>query len=472
MVERSWSTGRVLADKYRLESPLGEGGMGAVWRAEHLTLRSPVAVKLIDEKIVDNKEALNRFMREAQAAAALRSSHVVQILDYGVQDRTPYMVMELLEGENLAERLERVGRLSAAETLRVITHVGRAIGRAHEAGIVHRDLKPENIFIIRESDSEITKVLDFGIAKVEKSKFGLVSGMGTRSGSLIGTPFYMSPEQAEGDREVDWRTDLWAIGVIAFECLTGTRPFESQGLGNLLLQICSKPLPIPTEHGPVPAGFDAWFARALTRDPKGRFQSARELVDGLRDCLLSGATRDALASSAGFELDELVAASPIIHQRPAKAGTPQPSPSGVSTISIRRTRQTAAAQRFPSARQLIWTLGALGVLLVALVVYLALNDTPPTAAIVTLPAAQAPAEPGPAPSTAPDPAPAAQAAKKADSDLEVAKWEELPPRDTKRPKPGTAPRGGTDAPPSTPKPAPAQKAPRDPLPVRKVDLGI
>src|SRR5512145_2183865 len=206
--------GQVLAEKYRLISMLGQGGMGSVWRAEHLALRSPVAVKLIDPALTQDEEACARFMREAQSAASLRSPHVVQILDYGVDAGIPYIVMELLEGESLASRLERMRRLSPVETARVMTDVCRAVGRAHQAGIVHRDLKPDNIFLVPNDESEIAKVLDFGIAK-SKMAAQLGVGSGTRTGTMLGTLYYMSPEQVGGAKTVDWRSDLWALGIIA-----------------------------------------------------------------------------------------------------------------------------------------------------------------------------------------------------------------------------------------------------------------
>jgi len=165
-----------------------------------------------------------------------------------------------------------------------VTHIGRAVARAHEAGIVHRDLKPENVFLIRNEDEEIAKVLDFGVAKVSVSELGQ-EGTRTRTGSILGTPYYMSPEQAQGNKAVDTRSDLWSLGVIAFECLTGKRPFYSDGLGDLVLQICIREIPVPSEYGSVPLGFDAWFARACARDPDARFQSARELTDALREVL-------------------------------------------------------------------------------------------------------------------------------------------------------------------------------------------
>jgi serine/threonine protein kinase len=294
---------RVLAGRYRLEQRLGAGGMGAIWRAEHLTLQAPVAVKIIDRDAVRDEQTVARFLREAKAAASLRSPHVVQILDYGVDEGVPFIVMELLEGETLAERLKRNGRLTPAETARFMTHVGRAIGRAHDAGIVHRDLKPENVFIVHNEDDEIAKVLDFGVAKVEGGQLA-IEGEKTRTGSILGTPYYMSPEQAQGNKAVDYRSDLWSVGVMAFECMTGTRPFYSEGLGDLVLSICVRELPVPSDFASVPPGFDAWFAQAIERDPERRFQSAREMTDALREALgiesrdpISTATPELVVSS-------------------------------------------------------------------------------------------------------------------------------------------------------------------------------
>jgi eukaryotic-like serine/threonine-protein kinase len=293
--------GTILAGKYALVSKLGQGGMGAVWRAEHVQLRSPVAIKLIDQQIAGNPEALARFMREAQSAAALRSPHVVQILDFGADNGVPYIAMELLDGESLAARIERTHGLSPTETAHIITQVSRAIAKAHEAGIVHRDLKPDNIFIVRNDEEEVAKVLDFGIAKAS-STFGPTTGSNTRTGAILGTPYYMSPEQAEGNRHVDHRTDLWALGVIAFECLLGRRPFDSDALGSLLLAICTRPIPVPSSLGRVPPGFDAWFSRACSRELPQRFQAARDLAAELRRvCNLSGDLRGSGPQSHGAQ---------------------------------------------------------------------------------------------------------------------------------------------------------------------------
>jgi eukaryotic-like serine/threonine-protein kinase len=271
---------KVLADRYRLARQLGKGGMGSVWLAEHLALNSWVAVKLMDPSIASTVEGAERFKREAQAAASLRSAHVVQVLDYGVHEETPFLVMELLQGQSLAECIEREKRLAPERTLTIITQVARAIGRAHAAGIVHRDLKPDNIFLIREDDQELAKVLDFGIAKTTGARFG---GMETRTGVTMGTPYYMSPEQVEGKKALDHRSDLWSLTVIACECLTGVRPFDGETFGELLLNICARPVAPPSRLGFFLPGFDEWFAKGTHRDPEQRFASAQELAAGLAD---------------------------------------------------------------------------------------------------------------------------------------------------------------------------------------------
>jgi serine/threonine-protein kinase len=329
MEAKKLDPGTILAGKYRLESILGEGGMGTVYRAEHLALRAPVAVKVIDRDIAEGDIAHARFMREAQSAASLRSPHVVQILDYGMEGERPFMVMELLEGETLAARLERLHRLSPAETYRVVSHVARAIAKAHEAGIIHRDLKPDNVFLVENEGDEIAKVLDFGVAKVDQTAIG---GTHTRTGSLLGTPYYMSPEQAQGNKELDSRSDLWAIGVIAFECLLGERPFSSDGLGDLVIQICIRDIVVPSSVGSVPPGFDEWFKRAVAREPELRFQTARELSESLREAL--GLARDPLASapeslwSVGPRLLEQqrirAASSPALGSGPSNEAPPPP----------------------------------------------------------------------------------------------------------------------------------------------------
>ncbi|HMA93341.1 MAG TPA: serine/threonine-protein kinase [Polyangiaceae bacterium] len=280
---REPAANELVAEKFRLTRLIGRGGMGSVWEGVHITLGTRVAVKFIDSNYAENDEARQRFENEARAAAKLNSKYAVKVFDHGVMaDGRPYIVMEFLVGEPLDARIERLGHLSPAETAVILSQVCRALSRAHSAGIVHRDLKPENIFLVRddEDQADVAKVVDFGIAKFTDNGLGISSS--TRTGSVLGTPFYMSPEQGRGLRNVDYRTDLWSLGVIAYRCIVGRLPFESESLGDLLVKICTADLPIPSRVAAwCPPGFDAWFARVMQRDPAARFGSAQELAEQL-----------------------------------------------------------------------------------------------------------------------------------------------------------------------------------------------
>jgi serine/threonine-protein kinase len=271
---------RILAGRYRLIEPLGEGGMGTVWKAEHIELGSHLAIKLIDEDLVGSASALARFRQEAKAAAALSSKHVVRTFDYGVEDNVPFIAMELLVGEGLDERIARDGRLSAVDTAHIMSQVARALDRAHAMGIIHRDMKPGNIFLTKDEDgSDRVKVLDFGIAKSLVPE--AVSQRQTRTGTLVGSPIYMSPEQMRGKKDLTHSTDLWSLGVVAYECVLGERPFVAESLPELTVAVCIDPIPVPSSVGDVPPGFDEWFAKACNRDPAARFQSAKQLAGWL-----------------------------------------------------------------------------------------------------------------------------------------------------------------------------------------------
>src|SRR4051812_48593875 len=204
--------GLQIAERFRLVRLLGQGGMGSVWLADHLALEIPCAIKFIDRE-QNSPEARRRFEREAKAAAQLRGQHVVQILDHGIWEGVPYIAMEYLEGEDLGARLDSMVRLPHAQTVRIIAQVAKGLSRAHAAAIVHRDLKPENIFLAKDGDDEVVKVPDFGIAK--RSQAALSEG-GTKTGSLLGTPYFMSPEQARGIKEIDHRSDLFSLAIIAY----------------------------------------------------------------------------------------------------------------------------------------------------------------------------------------------------------------------------------------------------------------
>ncbi|MGD0525276.1 MAG: serine/threonine-protein kinase [Polyangiaceae bacterium] len=301
--------GRLISDRYRLISLLGKGGMGSVYLAEHTTLKTELAVKLIDSELGKLPQPRARFLREAQLAARIKSSHVVQVYDHGVtDDGQPYIAMERLVGESLRERLQERDRLSRGETAQVVSHVCRALARAHEAGLVHRDLKPENIFMAKDGEGEIVKVLDFGVAKATDA-LSDSSIDPTRTGALLGTPYYMSPEQAQGLKSVDYRTDLWAMGVVVYECLTGFRPFSAEALGPLIGKILAGSIPPPSLAAPdakLPPEIDAWMVKALARDPNARFGSAKELAESF---MVAAGTQESLGRD-GSSRDVNAAARP------------------------------------------------------------------------------------------------------------------------------------------------------------------
>ncbi len=269
----------VVEGRFCLVRQIGRGGMGTVWQARHLTLDTDCAIKFIEGEYAKTAEARQRFEREARAAAQLRSPNVVQIFDHGGWEGIPFIVMELLDGEDLGRRIARHGgRVPPADLCRILAQVSRALTKAHQVGIVHRDLKPENIFLVRDDDREVAKILDFGIAKQTTA----LGDSNTKTGAMLGTPYYMSPEQAQGTKSVDPRSDLWSLAVIVYQCVTGRLPFESKALGDLLVKIIVQPLPVPSRVAPgVPPTFDAWWARASSREPAGRFQTAREFVEAL-----------------------------------------------------------------------------------------------------------------------------------------------------------------------------------------------
>jgi serine/threonine-protein kinase len=303
-------SGVVLGGKYRLDHPIGKGGMGEVWRARRLDLDADVAIKVMSLGGGESDPAFARFQREARAAAGLRSPHVVQIFDFGRDESTgtPFIAMELLEGESLRQRLARERVLAPAVACEIVIQIGRALARAHAAQIVHRDLKPDNVFLVANDDQLLVKLLDFGIAKSE-TKPG--EALPTATGVLLGTPYYMSPEQLQSSRAVDGRTDLWSLCVIAYECLTGAKPFKASTLPELAMQIALGRAEPPSHLGTVPAGFDEWFARGIAVDPERRYQSATELIDALRVVaretrMVGGSPPDlTLGATQGVETDSL-----------------------------------------------------------------------------------------------------------------------------------------------------------------------
>jgi serine/threonine-protein kinase len=290
--------GAIVAGKYRLDTVIGEGGMGAVWAATHTGLGQLVAIKFISKEFVTSADALRRFDAEAKAAAQLRSRHVVQVFDNGaLEDGTPYIAMELLRGENVYSRVHRAGPVPVPEAVEILAQCCKALTRAHGAGIIHRDIKPDNIFLAQSDDEPIlVKVLDFGIAKFAN---GPNDHGATRTGAVLGTPLYMSPEQARGLKSIDHRTDLYSLGLVAYTMLTGNLAFSSESFGDLLLQICTAPLPSLCANAPwLPAAMEMWFQRACARDPQNRFSSAQEFTDALRAACDFSTRASALPASA------------------------------------------------------------------------------------------------------------------------------------------------------------------------------
>jgi tRNA A-37 threonylcarbamoyl transferase component Bud32 len=274
--------GEIVAERYRLERELGRGSMGVVWSAIHVTLGQRVAIKLISAGQIDSPETRHRFSTEAKAAARLKSRHAVQVYDDGeTLDGTPYIVMEYLEGETLEAKLER-GALALPEAVRITSHVCRALSRAHAQGIIHRDLKPANIFIARAEEDEhgwLAKVLDFGVAKLTSS----TDPSHTKTGTLVGTPLFMSPEQVRGASHVDRRADLYSLGMVFFNMITGHFAFEAPSYSDVLVKICLGPLPDLSGVSGIPEAVRAWFDKACAREASERFQSADEMSEALRD---------------------------------------------------------------------------------------------------------------------------------------------------------------------------------------------
>jgi serine/threonine protein kinase len=273
----------VIGGKYRITELIGQGGMGTVFEAVHSGTGARVAIKLIVSSDI-KEEVFVRFQREARAAGAIDSHHIVRIFDMGTDDRSgsPYMVMERLVGEDLSQLMRRVGPIAPEHALAIIGQAALGLSKAHEAGVVHRDIKPANVFLHDGGDSGevVVKILDFGIAKVMTELMQRAEEGGlTRTGSMLGSPHYMSPEQAQGLRTIDHRTDVWSLGVVLYKMLTGQTPHAHlQTLGQVILAICSSPARPVQELAPwVPPEVAAIVHRAIQPDPGQRYQTAFEM---------------------------------------------------------------------------------------------------------------------------------------------------------------------------------------------------
>ncbi len=360
----NYNSGDILSGKYRIIDILGGGAMGTVYRAEHLKMQKTVAIKVLHGDFADKDEYKKRFRREAQAAASLEHSNICTVMDYDTTEQgDSYIVMELLAGETLKKRLERMGRLSALASVRIARQLMGALSSAHQVGIVHRDVKPDNVFLIqREGCDDFVKLIDFGIAHIENSGGDLKTL--TQAGQIYGTPQYISPEQAQGD-PVDHRADLYAAGVILYEMLVGHPPFDGKNYIDLLIKQVNDPAPHLPSDIPQYQLLDGLVQGLLQKDPNDRYQSAMDIIPKLDEALL-------LLSADGAQNGDLSSIlsshSLSISMQALNAQSQAPSqPSGQVVISDNIQAQESKSS-FANHRN--WQLSLLIVLLLIFIIIL------------------------------------------------------------------------------------------------------
>jgi len=282
--QQTFSPGTIFAKKYRLDHVIGKGGMGIVFAATHLQLDQKVAIKLLLPDVVDNHEVVRRFLIEARACSKVRSDHVTQVFDVGGEEGMPYMVMELLEGENFSQLLKQNGPMPIPMVVDCMLETCEALSFAHPLGIIHRDLKPSNLFLTKDGDGKsVVKVLDFGISKLvaslDETDSSMTRPIVTKTNTLLGSPKYMAPEQMRSARDADARSDIWSLGIIAFELLTGTMPFGGDSLMALMVATMNDPAPpLQSRRPDAPPELAAAIAKCLEKDPANRFASVAELA--------------------------------------------------------------------------------------------------------------------------------------------------------------------------------------------------
>jgi serine/threonine-protein kinase len=274
------SVGDTLNGKYRLERLVGEGGMALVYEATHLRLGQRVAIKVVQPHVLAQTELVERFAREARAAGQLRSPNTARVFDVDTTpEGIPYLVMEFLDGEDLAARVERDGPLPIAEAVDCVLQAAKAMTEAHEQGIIHRDLKPSNLFLSRHADGVVLKVLDFGISKVDPR--GARDVRATSTLAVMGTPLYMSPEQIRSSKNVDARTDVWSLGIVLYELLTGATPFQGTATAVAASIVLDQAPSVRSLRPDLPPALEAALARAIAKSPADRWQSMKEMAAAL-----------------------------------------------------------------------------------------------------------------------------------------------------------------------------------------------
>ncbi len=345
--------GQVVASRFRLVDQIGHGGMGSVWVANHLSLKVDVAVKFMDSAFHAGDETmLQRFQKEATAAASIQSPNVVKILDFGKDEAgRPYLAMELLRGEELEQRVERDGPLPLSLMKKVIVETCKGLSAAHAAGVIHRDLKPENVFLCRDPHARAddsgafneihVKLLDFGIARADRELSG--TGNLTITGQLLGTPMFMSPEQALGKKDVDGRSDLYSLGVVAYKCLTGQTPYEeSETVGEIIVSITTKEPRDPTSfRKDLPPAVIAWLKKALDKDRDKRFQTAKEMAEAF---VSASDVRKMAVSFSGLDIDDT--SKPRmdfdkVDTPQTKARTSAPPPANAASVRPKAKNETS-----------------------------------------------------------------------------------------------------------------------------------
>jgi serine/threonine-protein kinase len=467
-----------LLGRYVIQRQLGRGGMGAVYEASHRDLKKRVAIKVLSGPLAANEEAKQRFLREGEAASRIRHPHVVDVTDVGVDGTTTYMVMEFLEGEDLAAKL-RAGPLSVGDAVDILLPICSGLSVAHEEGVIHRDLKPENIFLARRRQGGIEpKLLDFGVSKVTGG--GVMALTGTTAS--FGTPYYMPPEQVRGARQVDQRSDVYALGVVFYECVCGRRPFESDNVYTLLHAIGTGEYPPPRSVRPdLPAPIELAIVRAMQLDPAGRFPTVRHFAAAL---LPFASETSRLLWKDAFRIDPTTApVVPPTGTATAKtlASTRQPPRQTSTTLGGATGQQVEGERTIPvkGRRSVAVSVGVGGALaIVVAAVVLTRSPTPGSSAPVATPSAPAAlSAPAPAAATpvppppAPPPTAPAPVADRPPAPRPVAEAPAAPAELEKPAKPDKAPgkrassshRNRSAAVPPAPPPAPARvSAPRAP----------
>jgi serine/threonine-protein kinase len=376
--------GEVLAGKYRIERVLGQGGMGVVVAAMHLQLNQRVAIKLLLAGAT--ADTVERFLREARAAVRLKSEHVARVIDVGaLPDGAPYMVMEYLEGSDLSGVVRGTGALSVHDAVEYLLHACEAISEAHSIGIVHRDLKPANLFLTRAADGSSTvKVLDFGISKVAGADGEEEGGMSlTKTSAVLGSPLYMSPEQMKSAKSADARSDIWSLGAILYELLTGGVPFNAMTFTELVLMVnMETPRSIATIRGDVPPELEAAVFRCLEKKPENRFANVAELAWAIAPFAPLHAQVSADRVGRTLEAVGLASAGSRSQRPTGTGGGIQP----LATSSITALASSAGAAEPPARKPWVPIVGAAAAIaLGGAAVFLAMHKGPEAAAAADLP---------------------------------------------------------------------------------------